>query len=87
VREAYTQLTQARAAHQLWRTRVLPPLEQDIRLAETAHRAGDVSYLFVRETARRYSDERPREADYQVATARALAQLERSVGRRLIAKY
>jgi cobalt-zinc-cadmium efflux system outer membrane protein len=85
VREAYTQLTQAREAHQLWRTRVLPPLEQDIRLAQTAYRSGDVAYLFVLETARRYSDERLREADYQAATARALAQLERSVGRRLLA--
>lgn len=85
VREAYLQLTQARAAHQLWRTRVLPPLEQDIRLAGTAYRSGDVAYLFVLETARRYSDERLREADYQIATARALAQLERSVGRRLFA--
>lgn len=85
VREAYTQLAQAREAHRLWRTRVLPPLEQDIRLAETAYRSGDVAYLFMLETARRYSDERLREADYQVAAARALAQLERSVGRRLIA--
>lgn len=85
VREAYTQLAQAREAHRLWRTRVLPPLEQDIHLAETAYRSGDVAYLFVLETARRYSDERLREADYQVAAARALAQLERSVGRRLIA--
>ena len=85
VREAYIQLTQAREAHQLWRARVLPPLERDIRLAETAFRSGDVAYLFVLETARRYSDERLREADYQAATRRALAQLERSVGRRLIA--
>ncbi|MGH9839410.1 MAG: TolC family protein [Blastocatellia bacterium] len=85
VREAYTLLTQAREAHQLWRTRVLPPLEQDIRLAGTAYRSGDVAYLFVLETARRYSDERLREADYRAATGRALAQLERSVGRRLFA--
>ena len=85
VREAYTQLTQAREAHRLWRTRVLPPLVQEIRLAEAAYRSGDVAYLLVLETARRYSDERLREADYRVAAARALAQLERSVGRRLIA--
>ncbi|MBX3278801.1 MAG: TolC family protein [Acidobacteria bacterium] len=85
VREAHTQLAQAREAHQLWLTRVLPPLEQEIRLAETAYRSGDVAYLFVLETARRYSDERLREAEHRLATARALAQLERSVGRRLIA--
>ena len=84
VREAFLQLTQARDAHRLWRTQVLPTLSRDIRLAETAYRTGDVSYLFVLENARRYSDERLREADYQVAAARAFAQLERSVGRRLI---
>jgi cobalt-zinc-cadmium efflux system outer membrane protein len=87
VREAYTQLIQARAAHDLWRARVLPPLEQDIRLAQTSYRSGDVAYLFVLETARRYSDERLREADFQVATKRALIALERSVGRRLIANH
>jgi cobalt-zinc-cadmium efflux system outer membrane protein len=85
VREAYTQFAQAREAHRLWRARVLPPLERDIRLAGAAHRAGDVSYLFVLESARRYSDERMRDAEYRLATARALAQLERSVGRRLYA--
>jgi cobalt-zinc-cadmium efflux system outer membrane protein len=84
VRESYTQLTQARNAHQLWRARVLPPLERDIRMAETAYRSGDAAYLFVLETARRYSDERLREAEYQVATLRALGQLERSIGRRLL---
>ena len=86
VREAYTQLVQAREAHQIWRARVLPPLEENIRLADTAYRAGDVAYLFVLETARRYTDERLREAEFQAATSRALALLERSVGRRLIAK-
>lgn len=86
VREAYTQLLQAREGHTIWRTRVLPPLEQDIGLAQTAYRSGDVPFLFVLETARRYSDERLREADFQAASGRALAHLERSVGRRLIAK-
>jgi outer membrane protein, heavy metal efflux system len=85
VREAYTQLTQSREAYRLWRTRVLPPLEEEIRLAEMAYRAGDVAYLFVLETSRRLTDARLREADFQSAIARAQAQLERSVGRRLIA--
>jgi len=85
VREAYTQLLQAREARELWRARVLPPLEEDIRTAERVYRAGDVSYLFVLETTRRLTDARLREADFQAATARALAQLERSIGRRLLA--
>ncbi|MGH9765970.1 MAG: TolC family protein [Blastocatellia bacterium] len=86
VREAYTQLTQAREAHELWRARVLPPLEEDIRSAERAYKAGDVSYLFVLETTRRLTDARLREADLQATTARSLIALERSVGRRLFAK-
>ncbi len=86
VREAFTQLTQARESHQLWRARVAPSLEDDIRSAERAYKAGDVSYLFVLETTRRLTDARLREADLQAATARSLIALERSVGRRLFAK-
>ena len=63
----------------------LPPLEDDIRSAERAYKAGDASYLFVLETTRRLTDARLRDAELQVATARAFIALERSVGRRLIA--
>jgi cobalt-zinc-cadmium efflux system outer membrane protein len=63
----------------------LPPLEEDIRGAERAYKAGDVSYLFVLETTRRLTDARLREIELQAAAARALIALERSVGRRLIA--
>jgi cobalt-zinc-cadmium efflux system outer membrane protein len=85
VREAYAQLTQARESSDLWRARLLPPLEDDIRSASRAYKAGDASYLFVLETTRRLTDARLREAELQAATARALIALERSVGRRLIA--
>jgi cobalt-zinc-cadmium efflux system outer membrane protein len=84
-REAYAQLAQARESRDLWRARLLPPLEEDIRSAERAYKAGDVSYLFVLETTRRLTDARLREIELQAATARALIALERSVGRRLIA--
>ena len=84
-REAYAQLAQARESSDLWRARLLPPLEEDIRSAERAYKAGDVSYLFVLETTRRLTDARLREIELQAATARALIALERSVGRRLIA--
>jgi len=85
VREAYAQLTQARESSDLWRARLLPPLEDDIRSAERAYKAGDASYLSVLETTRRLTDARLREAELQAATARSLIALERSVGRRLIA--
>jgi cobalt-zinc-cadmium efflux system outer membrane protein len=86
-REAYARLTQARESSDLWRARLLPPLEEDIRSAERAYKAGDVSYLFVLETTRRLTDARLREIELQAATARALIALERSVGRRLIANH
>jgi cobalt-zinc-cadmium efflux system outer membrane protein len=86
VREAFTQLTQTRESHQMWRARVAPSLEDDIRGAERAYKAGDAPYLFVLETTRRLTDARLREAELQAATARALIALERSVGRRLFAK-
>jgi cobalt-zinc-cadmium efflux system outer membrane protein len=84
-REAYAQLEQARESSDLWRARLLPPLEEDIRSAERAYKAGDVSYLFVLETTRRLTDARLREIELQAAKARSLIALERSVGRRLIA--
>ncbi|MGE0133183.1 MAG: TolC family protein [Blastocatellales bacterium] len=85
VREAYTQLTQAREARELWRARVLPAIAEEIRRADIAYRAGDVAYLFVLETNRRLTDARLREPELQAAEARALVALERSVGRRLFA--
>jgi len=87
VREAYAQLTQARESGDLWRARLLPPLEDDIRSAERAYKAGDASYLFVLETTRRLTDARLREIELRAAAARALIALERSVGRRLIANH
>jgi cobalt-zinc-cadmium efflux system outer membrane protein len=84
-REAYAQLAQSRESRDLWRARLMPSLEEDIRSAERAYKAGDVSYLFVLETTRRLTDARLRETELQSATARALIALERSVGRRLIA--
>lgn len=85
VREAYMQLAHAREQQDQWRGRVMPPLGEDIRSAERAYQAGDVSYLFVLETSRRFTDARLREAELQAATARSLIALERSVGRRLFA--
>jgi cobalt-zinc-cadmium efflux system outer membrane protein len=87
VQEAYVQMVQAREAHEVWRARVLPAIEQDIRLAERAYASGDVAYLFVLENTRRLTDARLREPELQAATARALALLERGVGRRLFANH
>lgn len=85
VQQAYTQLEQAGESLRQWRSKVLPQLEQEIRLAEKSYSTGDASYLFVLQTTQRLTDARLREVELQAAIARAKAQLERSVGRRLIA--
>lgn len=85
VQQAYNQLEQAGESLRQWRSNVLPQLEREIRLAEKSYSAGDVSYLFVLQTTQRLTDARLQEVDIQATLARAKAQLERSVGRRLIA--
>ncbi len=86
VQQAYTQLEQAGESQRQWRANVLPQLEQESRLAEKSYSAGDASYLFVLQTTQRLTDARLRETELQAALARAKAQLERSIGRRLIGK-
>lgn len=83
VREAYTQLLEARQSLDSWRNHILPRIEEDIRISQKAYAAGEVAYLFVLETSRRLTDARLQEADTSAALQRATAQLERAVGRRL----
>jgi cobalt-zinc-cadmium efflux system outer membrane protein len=85
VQEAYAQFTQSREALLLWRARMLPPIEEDIGRAQKAYEAGDVAWLYVLETTRRLTEARLHEVDVKAGLQRAAAQLDRSVGRRLIA--
>ena len=83
VEEALTQLQQARASLDSYRTQILPRIEEDIRISEKAYAAGEVPYLFVLETSRQITDARLREAEASAALQRATAQLERAVGRKI----
>lgn len=85
VQQAYTQMEQANESLRQWRSNVMPQIEQEVRLAGKSYSAGDVSYLFALQITQRLTDARLREVEFQAALARAKAQLERSVGRRLIA--
>ncbi len=80
VQEAHARVTQAQAALTHWRTRVLPPIEADIRQATRAYDTGEVAYLFVLENARRLTEARWREVDALADLQRAAVALERSVG-------
>ena len=65
-----------------WRTTVLEPLEEQVQVADRAFNEGEVAYLFVIEMNRRLTDARLRTREAEADVARALARLERAVGRR-----
>lgn len=85
LREASIQLEQANASLDEWRTTVLTPLEDQVRSAERAYGAGDVSYLFVLDMTRRLTDARLRLREAEADRARALVRTERAAGRRCLA--
>ena len=82
VRAATAQYRQASAAAVEWRTTVLEPLEEQVQVADRAFNEGEVAYLFVIEMNRRLTDARLRTREAEADIARALARLERAVGRR-----
>ncbi len=83
VQEAHARVAQAESALTQWRTRVLPPIAEDIRQATRAYDTGEVAYLFVLENARRLTEARLREVDARADVQRAAVALERSVGGKL----
>ncbi len=82
VRAAVAQYQQASVAAAEWRTTVLEPLEEQVQVADRAFNEGEVAYLFVIEMNRRLTDARLRTREAEADIARALARLERAVGRR-----
>ncbi|MEI8571409.1 TolC family protein [Methylomonas sp. LW13] len=83
VREAHARLQQAGQSLQQWQQTILPPLQTAIQDAENAYAAGNVTYLFVLETQRRWLDAQLKTAQAAADFHRARAELERSVGQRL----
>lgn len=83
VREAHVRLQQASESLKQWQKTILPPLQLAIQDAENAYAAGNVTYLFVLETQRRWLDAQLKTAQAAADLRRARAELERSVGQRL----
>ncbi len=83
VREAHARLQQASESLKQWQQTILPPLQAAIQDAENAYAAGNVTYLFVLETQRRWLDAQLKTAQAAADLRRARAELERSVGQRL----
>jgi cobalt-zinc-cadmium efflux system outer membrane protein len=82
VRTAVIQYERASVAAREWRATVLAPLEEQVQVADRAFKEGEVAYLFVIEMNRRLTEARLRTREAEADIARALARLERAVGRR-----
>lgn len=82
LRDATTQYERAVVAAREWRNTVLTPLEEQVQVADRAFAEGDVAYLFVIEMTRRLTDARLRTREAEADVARALARVERAIGRR-----
>ncbi|MDC0669441.1 TolC family protein [Nannocystis radixulma] len=85
VTEVATAELQARQAHESltrWDEQ-LQTLQRTVAAATSSFRAGSDSYVVVLDATRRLQDARLREIDLRAQLRRALAQLDRSVGRRV----
>ena len=85
VRTAHTQLEQAQQNLQLVRNEILPALQQTQKLARRNYENGGTPYFLVLQTTTQYLDARTRELQLEADMRRAIAELERGVGTKLIA--
>jgi outer membrane protein TolC len=83
VRQAYTQLLQARDTLAIWRDEIVPQASEASTAAQKALEEDGVSLLLVLETTRQLLTSQQRELEAKAQLRQAIAELERSVGRRL----
>jgi len=83
VRGACTRLAQAREELRTWEEAIVPTVEEAVFQSERAYEGGGASLLLTLETSRRLLDSELRQAEASAELGRALAELERSVGRRV----
>ena len=85
VRVAYRQLILAQGNLKILESDVLPNLSEAISISEKGFADGGTDYLLVLQTTTQYLDARARILDQRALQNRAIAELERSVGRSLSA--
>ncbi|MBA3441752.1 MAG: TolC family protein [Pyrinomonadaceae bacterium] len=81
VQEARAQLVQARESLTAMRERIMPRLEEDVRIWQASFKDGEVPYLFVLQNRQQLDAARVREAEMEATLRRARVQLERGVGK------
>jgi cobalt-zinc-cadmium efflux system outer membrane protein len=83
VRTAFTQLQQATEQRQLTDQKILPALATAEELSRRNYENGGVPYFLVLQTTTQFVDAKLRRADASANIRRAVAELERSVGRKV----
>lgn len=83
VDSAIAQLQQADANLAIIQADVLPDLEQAVELSRRSYRDGGTGYFLVLQSTGQYIDTRVRELELEAGLRRAIAELDRSVGRKL----
>ncbi len=83
VRQAFLQWKQAQQEWQLWRDHVVPQATEAVNSTQETLQEDAISLLLVLETTRQWLNARQGELDAEAQLCRAIAELERSVGRRL----
>ncbi len=86
VRQAHTRLVQAQEDLAVWREQIVPEAMQSVARAQKALEEDRASLLLVLETTRQLLGAQQREAEVAADVRRAVAELERSVGRQLTAE-
>ncbi|WP_040889946.1 TolC family protein, partial [Zavarzinella formosa] len=84
VRLAAVRYEQARSEYEILLGKVKSEAEAGIQRSQKAYEDGNAGYLIVLETTRQLIDTNNREAQLKADLQRAWAELERSVGRRLL---
>ena len=86
VRQAHARFRQAEADLAIWNDQVLPLAQRAVETADRAYRDGGASLFLVLDTSRQLLSSRGRQLEVTADLRRAAAELERSVGRRVLAE-
>jgi len=84
VRQAHALHVQAASDYRQWTDSIRPTVEEAVRRADNTYKEGGTSLLLVLETSRQMIDTRFREAQLRADLLKTWAELERSVGRKLL---
>ena len=86
VRTAHATLLQTQESLFILRQDVLPALEESVQLAEASYRDGAETYLFVLQSLSQFLDARVQEIQLEASLRKAIAELDRGVGKRVVSQ-